>query len=222
MPLLAQYSPLNPPAPAPLPAPPLLEHLILEQPLPLAGPFVLGGLVLIWMARHSTPVRRWRAVAGGLLLAGAPVIFLLAHWVETDRERMGTATALLVEATAKANTARMDEFLAPDCCLFSRFGFPGYRNGGGGMDKATILDQVPRTIQANPISGSRILQLQAQSRGPGVGTTQLLVKVVVEAERSGYKLPVQSWWKVDWRRDGNSAWRATAIEAMSDPAGVGR
>lgn len=208
------------PTPPPLAHPPLLEHLLLERPLPLALPLLVVGLVALRLLLRSERRPAWGIPLASALAAAGPGVFLLAMFVHTPREHMAAATGSLVTAVATASTPSLERLLAPDCYLFSRFGFPGASRSGG-MDRAAILEQVPRTIQQYPIAEHSILKIQSLTRGANLGTTQLLAKVVVQEGQAGYRIPVQSWWKVDLREDGDGQWRATSIEALTNPAGGG-
>lgn len=212
-------SPFNIPTPTPLPVPPLLEHLLLERPWPLVIPLIVIALIVSRVLSRSPRAPRIAWIGAVLLLIAGPAIYLLSAFITTDREHMKATTTSLVDAVAKADTAAVERLLDPGCYLHSRFAFPGYTTDSKGMDRGEILDQVPRTIRDNPIAEHGILESQALSRGPGIGSTQLKVRVVVELQGGGFKLPVQSWWKVDWRRGSDGQWRATAIEALTDPAG---
>jgi hypothetical protein len=211
--ILAQFSQFLPAPPSPLPSPPIIERLLFEQPW---GPALLiaGCAAGVWFFAKG----KLRAPIAAALLVLAAGLVVMAHLVHTDRERMTQATNDLVDAVASADVAAIDRLLAPDARAYSRYHIPGYSGGQTGMDKGEILAQVPVVIRANPISEHRVQELQAQSRGPGVGTTQALIKIVVRAEQLGQEIPVQSWWRLDWRRDSDGLWRATAIEPVSIPA----
>src|SRR5690606_7680261 len=92
LPLLAQA---RAPAVTPLPDPPPLEWLLLEQPWPLAVALALAGVIgFTLLSRRGRPAA---AMAAALAcFAAAAGLWGLATSVATERERMAEATRQLV------------------------------------------------------------------------------------------------------------------------------
>jgi hypothetical protein len=208
---LAQFGPpagSNVPA---LPSPPILERLFLEQPLAPAAFLVLAALAAALILNSRGKLSRGLLV-GSLLLALGLGVYILGSIVTTERERMARATRELVDAVATVDIPAADRLLAPDVRLFSRFRAPGLSAPNQGMDKTGILAAVPAALGQYPLKEHAVQQVQAQSTGRGVGTTQVQVRVVPEATA----FPHTSWWRISWRRD-DDVWRATAIEPVDVP-----
>lgn len=200
----------------PLPGPPLWERLLLEEPVYLAGALGLAAIVAFVILNQRARLRTGAVAAVVLLLAAAGVM-VLGTTVRTEREAMAESTASLVDAVARVDTAALDQLLASDVMLVSDFHIPELPIASPGLGKNAILAAVGVTMRRYPVKEHRILATQAQSTGPGIGRTQVRVRVVVEG------IPHTSWWKVDWRRGTDGRWRAIAIRPLDIPwAGPGR
>jgi hypothetical protein len=206
--VLAQLFPEKGPQVPPLPGPPLWEKLLLEQPVYLSGFLILAAIVALAMLRQRGRSRQGAIVAGALVLA-AIAIYALGAAVTTEREQMADATTALVDAAATGNPALVDPMLAPDVRLFTQFRAPGVSVPTGALDKPAILDAMRRLLSEYPLKEHTIGQMQAQSTGPGVGRTQVRLRVVAQQ----YEVPIGSWWLIGWKRT-NGRWVATSIEPL--------
>ncbi len=203
--ILAQLDNLIPPDPPPLGSPPLLQRLVLEQPLPLVALLVLAGFGLMYYLNSRGQGRRALVAGFGLILAGAAV-WVLGSVVTTRRERLMTATADLVGVTARLDEAGMDRLLADDVHLFSRLRAAGFSVAAGGVDKETLMSLARGALTQYPVREQYVSRLQAEVTGPSTGRSQVLVRVVVGD--GSFSMPHLSWWRIVWREQGGQ-WRAT-------------
>lgn len=212
--LLAQFLP--PPAKVPpLPSPPLLPRLFLEQPTPLAVALVIATIVsMAVLNRRGKAVQGTVAAAFGVLVAA---VIILATAVQTDRERIAAATEDLVNAAAAVDQTALDRMLAPDVRLLAqaRINEQVQREGpkltDSGWDKATILAQADEYLKGPfKVSSAAVLETQALLDGPTSGRTQVRVRAVPEI----YNFPVITWWRVTWRKGSDGQWQAIAIEPL--------
>lgn len=193
---------------SPLRSPPLVEHLLLETPWPLAIGLVGVGLALLWFLNRNG---RGRA---GLLALGASatlalVVVGLAALVTTDRERIGQQTRRLVGAAATLDQATLREVLDP------RVVVPLPRLVGGnrvaGIENVLgLVDQYPGGQY--PVGEHDIQGVQAQIDGASVGVTQ--VRVRVRLKSGGYEGPMGTWWRIDWQRESGGQWKATGVKLL--------
>lgn len=203
------FGALEPPAPAPLPGAPALEHLLLENPWPLAVVGLAGG-VAAWVVLRQRGRERGAWTAGGALWVASSAVVTLAWLVETSRERVSAATMALVGRAARAEAEGVGELLAPDAVLFP----PG---GGGSIGRDAIIARVRDDLGGRwKLREWAVLETQASASGD---TARSQVKVRATAEAGGF--PTFSWWRIGWRREGG-AWRVIAIEPASVSAEVER
>ncbi|MEX2218484.1 MAG: hypothetical protein WD749_06945 [Phycisphaerales bacterium] len=214
---VAQLPHSNPPAP--LARPPVLERLFLEQPLPLmAGLMVAGIVALVVLNRQGRPAAGTIVVGAAAMVAGA--VWLLARVVETPREAMTAAVVALVDATARLDEPGMDRHMAPALRFYSSYGSPGPAVPEAGIDKSALIVLARDKLREYPIREHAVQEVQAVLDGPGVGRTQVRVRVV--AEVGPLTFPHTSWWIVRWRREQDGVWRAHSIEPVDIPLAGGR
>lgn len=190
----------QPAALPPLPEAPLLERVFLEEPWP--------ALLLVGLAGAIGVAVFWRRGRGGpALLAGAGAavlglgIWVLAAAVTTLRERLAEQTRALVAATATGDSATVRALLLESASL----GVLGTR---GNFDKARILRLVETDLQGPwRVVSHRVVSTQATLDGPSAGRTRVRVRVEPEATR----VPVGSWWLLEWRMDAAGEWRVSSI-----------
>jgi hypothetical protein len=200
---LAQLN-LQSPVIPPLPAPPLVERLTLEDPI--AGVVLLLALAvaLFFVLNARGRIRQACAAAGALALLAAGLL-ALASFVDTDREIIAARTRELVAAVSAADRAQMDQLLADDLTVRVTRVPPGASKE---VVMATVESEVRTLYHA---SEHEVLDLQAAMYGPRVGRTQTRVRVGSEYGA------IPSWWRLDWQRGNDGRWRATRIEALWIP-----
>lgn len=190
-------------APPPLPAGPVWERLVLEEPLMLTAALLGGALLGFFLLNRRGKAGKGFAVAGGLGLLTA-LLWLVAGRVSTEREQVAEAGAALVDAAARADVAALAGMLDESAVAYARE-FPA------GISKDRILAEVRRTLgERFQVKEQEVLASQAAIDGPGVARAQLKVRVV----ESGTGLPFTSWWRLDLRRDGAGRWLTTGIRPL--------
>lgn len=192
----------------PLPAPPLLERTLFEQPLlAVLILLILAIIAAIAFARRNQRRRGW--TIAGVLAAAAAGLYLLAALVTTERETLLDRTEGFVAATAQVDTALLNDLLSEDARLRSE----------GNIARAVptietrreIIDRAQRELQGRyHIKSWEILDRQATLDGPNVARTQ--VRVEVEADQ--FSRPHYSWWRLHWERGPDGQWRCFEVEPL--------
>lgn len=199
------FGPLNLPDPPPLPSPGLLDRHLFESPWLLVSLLTFGAIVTIFTAYQRGRLRRAFPLALASVV-GALAVWIASRVVTTDREKMLAATESLVRAVASGNGSSVDALLADDTSLhLGAF--------GGEYAKSVIVGRVNREFvrggeyEVQP--DWKLLERQAAKDGPSVGRVQIKVRVTPEK----WKFPVLSWWRVDFRAEGDS-WKARRLELL--------
>ncbi len=197
---------LEVPDPAPLPKPPMLPHLLFENPLPVALVLVVLGLVLYVVLNARARFKQGVMAAGACaVLAGG--VWILAGLVQTDQERMRQTARELVEAVTKVDVGAVDRLLTSDARLS---GVPML----GEMGKPAILTAVEGNLGPGggfEVAEYSIQEMQAAVDGPSSGRVQLRVRV--EVRQMGY--PNVSWWGLGLSRGSDGAWKVVSIRALA-------
>lgn len=192
--------------PQPLPRPPLLSHHVLEQPWPAAGALVIGGILAAWVLNQRARAKAG-VVAGAALCLLAGAVLLAGAIITTTRETLIQQTRELIATTARADTTALDRLLARDV-TFRLF------TTDRRYTREQLLDLVRRYPgELYPVESHREERAAASIDGPNAARTQVRV-VTRSAAATLYDLPLGSWWRLDWRRDGDGAWRVTGIECL--------
>ena len=199
----AQLAP-QPPPPS-LPAPPLLDRLLLENPVPAVLVALAAGFILMWLLRRAGRRRlAFAAAAAGIALAAAA--FLAGSTIHTPREALKARTRALVAAAAEVDASALDDLLDRSVRVTLTAG--GIRLGE--LDKAGVIARTEDYMRgAYAVESWSVPTLQAAADGPEVGRTLLRVVVTPEATR----FPTGSWWAIDWELIGGE-WRAVEIELL--------
>jgi hypothetical protein len=188
----------------PLPASPLIERVLLENPWPSAVVCVLVGVVVFMMLNSRRKARLGLAI-GALVFGLGVVAVVLAGLIETDREAIKRSSRALVAAVASVDVAALERLLDEDMELR----VTGVSRGAG---KEQTIAAVQRYLGSMySVREHRVLDLQSTLDGPRLGRTQVRVRV----ETDGGMLP--SWWRLDWLRANDGSWTVRRIEAMWIP-----
>ena len=203
--------------PPPLPPAPIFARLILESPIPTALVLIVAAIVGFLILNQRGRFRAGSLLAAALGLAAA-IVLVLGSTVVTERERLTHTSEQLVDAVATANIAAVDRLLSDDVRMFSRLGVGEVSTPPEGLGKQAILDLISRLIGgAWAIKEHSVLESQATLDAPTLGRTQIRVRVVTE----NYGVPNASWWRLDWRKAPDGAWRIIQIEPL-DMGNAGR
>lgn len=192
-----------------LPPAPWIEATLLESPWTAMAIVAAAGAVLFWWFNRQQQGRTG-AIVLGLTLAAVLGLWLTARFVTTERERLIARTETLVAAVARADLDAIGAMLAPDV-----------RVTVFGRDRGFTADSIPRWVDDNLRPGTGRYAVREHSVGqatatmdaPNAARTQVRVRVTPEF----IGLTTGSWWRVHWRRDGQSgdaAWRVTQIDAL--------
>lgn len=209
-PALAQLDILQPPPDLPgLADPPLLQHVLLENPVPGAIVAILAALLALWIAARAGRTRLGLLVAAVAMLLGVACV-ALAALVKTDREVVIARTGEVVAAVAEADAAALDQLLHPDARVF-------VRGSGSGFDRSWVLGLV-RTVLTRPspyaVEEHRLSDVQAEI-GPGGVTARSRATVVVDSSQWS---PTPVICMLTWRRDpdvpGPRGWTVNQIEPL--------
>lgn len=194
------------PDPAPLPSPPLLERLALEQPW-------AATLVLLALAVGAYLVLNARGRPGrggtiaGIIVIIAGVHLVAATLVRTPRERMIDAARRLVDRVAAGDAPGAGLILAEDARVESTRFFPE-------LDREQVLSRIGGGFGpggGDTLHEHDVVTISAARDGPGVGRVLLKVRVVPEASR----VPVFSWWQLDTREHEPGRWRVRTVTLIS-------
>ncbi|MFW6060732.1 MAG: hypothetical protein ACODAQ_11165, partial [Phycisphaeraceae bacterium] len=190
----------------PLADPPLVQHLLLEQPWPTA--IVLLALAVGLTVAGRRRRRRGLRMGAWVAAVAAGAVVGLAWQVQTPREQIMAATRQLVAATAAPlDLAGLDNRLAPGMVVTGPDGTAWIRR-----------DQIDRRLtqldQRHAIVSHDIHRLEADAARPNRGRTALELRTHL-GQSNGYG-PIRSTWQLHWRRDdAQSAWQVHEIQCVS-------
>jgi hypothetical protein len=192
-----------------LPDPPFLAYYLLENPWPPVTALAIGAAIaVVVLGRQGKQRQGTRAAAAALGLAG--ILLVLAYSVTTDREVLRRATRNLVDLTAAADTTGLRDQMT-DQVRVGAFG--GQIPGLHGRDD--VLTAVRRYLgDQYPLESHQIGFVQAVMDGPNIARTQVRVWVNLKKDQQMYGAATGMWFRIEWRRDGNSPWRASVITIM--------
>lgn len=189
-----------------LPAPPLLERLLFENPWPAIGALLAAALVAAWLLNKQSRAREGLLAAGGLAVL-ALAVYIASAVVTTQREVLAARTRELINLTAAADTTGLEPLMARDVTFRAFLTQQSYQ-------RDAILDLVRRYPgQMYPVKSHRIDRVQATIDGPNAARTQTHV-TTESPEATLYNLPTGSWWRLNWRKDPDGQWRLTGIELL--------
>lgn len=182
--------------------PPAIEHLTLEQPIPLVIGLVLVSLLwLALCARRGKPHLGGTGAITGLALSAGVV--LLAWSVQTPRERVGTLTRELVDLVASGDAPGVDRLLAPD----ARVVFAG--NNAWDQDRVLAFVRTRGGVEAG-VESHRTVRTPVEVRA-GAGAfsrPEVLVRAAGDANPSRVIV------LLSWRRGGEAGWEVSQVEPL--------
>ncbi len=193
----------DPPARSPL------EHLFLEDPLPVIIALAAAGLVLGWHAMREGLPRRG-AAAGGLLLAAAGAWGLAAS-VATPAEHAERAVRDFVAAVGRGDVVAVDRLLARDATVHTG------RETNLGLGRERVLAGV-EWLQRRGLESVEVGGIDAWSDGDDRAVVHLTA-----GARAEDWAPTGSRWVIRVARApdaGGDAWRIrrlTWVELMGQP-----
>lgn len=186
-----------------LPAAPMLERWVLEEPIPALIILVLAGVIAFVLLNRAGRGRDAMLAAAGGIFLGAGV-WALALLVQTDREGLRAEAARAVSLLMASDVQGVEGMLADGVSV---------RLVGRDTQetKASILEHIRRGTVLRYVrpTGWSISGDRAVIEGESRGKTQM--RVVVETEIAGR---VGSWWLIHWQRDASGRWRIREVEAQ--------
>lgn len=183
---------MNPRTPPPLPGPPLIEHLLFENAWAV-GSLLAAFALIAWAWRKGRP---WASLGLGAACAG---LFVVEAAVTTTRERLDRQARALVDRVAAADEEGVAGLLAADA-RFSR--------GGSEIDRGAILRAIREDMRGRYLVREHsIRELASSVDGRNVARTRLGVRVTPDVLR----VPVGTWWTLDWRLEPGGEWRVRGI-----------
>ncbi|MEZ6234808.1 MAG: hypothetical protein R3B68_11515 [Phycisphaerales bacterium] len=193
------------PPPNPLPAAPLLDRLLFEQPLLLSVPLGAGALVALFVFNARAQLKRGLLVALALA-ALAGLVWLASTLVETKRDAVRSNTRDLVNAIGRADTQRAGELLSDD---------PEIRYGVFRVpSRAALLVAIREAMGPGgryELQSWRIAELQATIDGPSLARTQVLVRATEKSTGA----PGSLWAVMQWEQDEQGRWRCFVVEPLN-------
>lgn len=197
---------LDLPDPPALPAPSAIDRYLFESPtLPIA--LLLLAAVVVLVVFHNRDQLKRGGLIAGICAALALIIFLTAHFVQTQREAMQEAARALVRAVSQGDTAAADQRLSPDAALYI-FLAPT------GMDRDRILDQLVNFRPGGAYAVSEVALLDIASAPDTENSGRVQLKVRVTSAANG--VPNLSWWSLEMTRaTADAPWQARGIAPLS-------
>lgn len=193
---------LSLPEPPALPAAPLWERLLFEQPLASIAAAILALSAILLLARGAT--RTVRIVGAGLLPLA--LVFVAVPWlVETDREAINRHARGLAEAAAAGRFEVLERDLAHDARAV-------YFEARLGIGKEAIIERLRQYFGEGGRIDLSVLSVRSGMDGPRIGRAH--IKVRVQARETG-GFPNLSWWRLDWRKLQDGGWQCNYIEPLS-------
>ncbi len=194
-----------------LPPTPMMQRLVLESPWAIAGLLLVLGAAsfLLLNARRRA---RHGLLAGGVCVALASCVVLVATLVTTKREELVRDTESLFDALARADAGRVERLLGPAATA----GAPGALRKD--LTRDELLDLVRDARDARGeyrvagdrigVQDYRIREVRAALASHTIGRSQINVVIT---PTSGTITP--TWWELDWDRiDGR--WRLRRIDLV--------
>ena len=181
---------------------PLAERIFLEQPLPLAFAFVVLGLLLAaWYLRRAEPKR---ALFGLIPIGLGVALFLIGHFVTTDRQRVADTTRDLISAIASPDPGVLRQALSDGAEI---------RAHTMRWRKEDLIELVRRAEAADgaydipprfTVESYRIRQVRAALDSPTIARTQVNVTATANGR------PQATWWELDFDRTPDG-WKVRTV-----------
>lgn len=209
---LAQITPQIWSDPPPLPPPPALQHWLFERPW-TGGLGLLAAAALVFFVLRSRGKERAAGLAGGALGLAGVAVAAAGMLVTTERERIASLSADLVDAVARGDADAADRLLSDRLILDvgqAPAGEPqSASKDGPSADKRWALAGVALFRGQLNLSDRSVTLARAVMDGEGVGRTQ--VRVTVSEPKFGFGI---TWWEFTWRRDA-SGWRVRRLDLLT-------
>ncbi len=189
---------------ASLPAPPLLEHWLLEQSI-VPGVFLLVFAIVAAYIPWSRGTGGKAMLPAGLLAVAGIAIMVTGHLVETEREELLHRNREFVQIIMTSDFVAADDYLAPGVSVSVSGEYLAR------MDRDWMLSMI-QTFEANlQITDSSFSYKAASVDGPGIGRT--LFKARVQSATFGGPHPTT--WEIAWRQDPEGRWQVSEFNWLT-------
>ena len=192
--------------------PPMLVHLLFEQPLILSGGFIAIALALLALGIRRQNVR-WMIGAAVLATASA-MVYGTAYFVVTDREQIIELTRQAIQCTTTdpIDIDGLKGLIAPDAAIFG----PDDRRW---LSCDQCLTRLGEFLQFNPIREQTLVAIQAQTTGADTGLTRIDLKTMTHTEIGNR--PVMTRWLLTWGHTPEHRWVIQKIQWLVYPGTTG-
>ncbi|MCG8508230.1 MAG: hypothetical protein MI741_03285 [Rhodospirillales bacterium] len=181
-----------------------LTALLFEDPLPLVVGFVAMAIVFRLIASRQGKAKFNHAALVSLVSAAA--VFVLAHFVTTQREQLIDNTRRLVDATVDpANVPVMQMLIAPDARLTGE-------NGREIAEASRFVAELPRVFERFTVESQKITKLDAETPSNTLGGSVFSVTTYFAGDFGG---PHRTKWQMRWQKGTDGIWRVVEVRWMS-------
>lgn len=178
----------------------MFEHLLLESPWAVMVVCVVVAAMLFSAGQRR---KNKRIQAGGLVaLVLAVGVFMLAKGVTTDREQLIMNTEALVAATAPLDNAMLDRLLDPSAVVT-------VPDTAVWLNATQLRPRLTRVAQQFSAGDQQVRTVDAFARDDTWGESAVTVRT-----DPGGAGPINTGWRLTWRRDPGGGWRVVEIRWM--------
>ena len=182
--------------------PPIVEHLLLENPWPVGLTCAAAAIGALWLGRQRMQAKL--KVAGLVLLLVAATVFVVANLVTTSREHITVATRALIQSTAPLDLSTFRSHLHSSAVLQGPQGEPWIHG-----DK--IFEGLERAVKRFPFEGQVVLSLEAEAGNEGPART--LVDIRTDTKTN----PVVTRWLLSWVKQNDGRWQVVSVQWLDSP-----
>jgi hypothetical protein len=187
----------------------IASHLLLESPTPLIGAVLIAAVFLALSALQARGTsRRGLAVGALAALVAAPLLWLLAATITTERERVMARTMQLLDLTVPIQLPALEGLIKADAEFVSHVGRECF-------DRARMLGILKRNLEAHRVSAHDVRSLAAQVISDSEAESWLEVRTSFADGSPVGSGPVPSSWQLTWgRRGSGEPWQITRVRCM--------
>ena len=190
--------------------PPMIEHVLLEQPLEVCAVLGIAGAVLLIVGRYRDDSRLIKAGVAGL---GVGVLVYGLSWaIETGRERLIGLTEHLVRSTCPLDVAELEAGCDPKATVCGP-------EGEVWVELNDVFRRLKRLDAERPITEQQITLLRAETDGRGGGKT--LVDLATKLDWEYPERPFLTRWVMHWSKGDDGRWRVVKVQWLRHPSRFG-
>ncbi len=189
-------------APMQLANPPIIEHLLLENPWPVGLACAAVGLTLLWVGRQR--MQRNLKIAGLVLLLLSAAVFGAAGLVTTTRELLTASTHQLIQSTAPLEMSAFRSHVHAHAILQGPDGETWIRG-------ENIFEGLEQAVRRYPFERQVELDVQAESGGEGPARTLVDVRTDTKTH------PLVTRWLLRWAKQSDGRWQVVSVQWLDSP-----